>query len=283
MNKIAPVWKWLLILLLALARHRGRLSFRHRDPRLGRRAWKSHGKHAMRLVSRFGDWPEHVFAGLIIVAIAACAAEALDSPWPNDDCCVCPCRHRGTRCQDRNRPRPAVGKTRTRLERPAFEPEIQLFPKRTHCRDHRVFRRALFRQPPGRFVSSADPVSYRRLTHVCRGTLSFRRRLRRAAWYFLCLALRTSHRRDFHRLKKFLRVTSDNRLFVSRLPLSLTIDREPATISPNRVWEGSRLCRDPRNSENFEALNEEIFLHPVRPSRPVLATPFSRQWPMISL
>jgi len=71
MHKIAPVWKWVLILLLAIVAIAAAFHF---DP--AARQWVAthgnrHAKQVMRLVSRYGDWPEHVLAGLLIVAIAA--------------------------------------------------------------------------------------------------------------------------------------------------------------------------------------------------------------------
>ncbi len=70
MQKIAPVWKWLLIILLALLAIAAAFYF---DPML--RAWVNEhpsrtAKIFMRNVSRYGDWPEHVLAGLLLVAIA---------------------------------------------------------------------------------------------------------------------------------------------------------------------------------------------------------------------
>ena len=71
MKKIAPVWKWLLLVLLAAL---AIIAAFHFDDAV--RAWvASHhnrsARHFMQLVSRFGDWPEHVVAGLLIIGIAA--------------------------------------------------------------------------------------------------------------------------------------------------------------------------------------------------------------------
>ncbi len=71
MQKIAPAWKWLLIICLALGAIV--LAF-HFDAALGH--WVAqHSNHTakmvMRNVSRYGDWPEHIIAGLLVVAIAA--------------------------------------------------------------------------------------------------------------------------------------------------------------------------------------------------------------------
>ena len=84
-----------------------------------------------------------------LVAIACVAREqTLGAHWPNDDPRLRSRWHCRTRAEDRDRPRPPVGQTRTRLERPAAESEIQFFPQRTHRCDDGIFRRALFRQPP---------------------------------------------------------------------------------------------------------------------------------------
>ena len=71
MAKIAPVWKWLLLVVVVIGAIV--LAF-HFDPAV--RHWiSSHpnrtAKILMRNVSRVGDWPEHIAAGLLIVAIAA--------------------------------------------------------------------------------------------------------------------------------------------------------------------------------------------------------------------
>ena len=71
MHKIAPVWKWLLIILLAVVAIAAAFHF---DGAV--RAWVTEhsnrtAKQFMRNVSRYGDWPEHVAAGLFLVAIAA--------------------------------------------------------------------------------------------------------------------------------------------------------------------------------------------------------------------
>lgn len=71
MHKIAPVWKWLFIVTLALV---AIVAAFHFDGTV--RHWVTEhssrtAKIVMRDVSRFGDWPEHVLAGLLLVAIAA--------------------------------------------------------------------------------------------------------------------------------------------------------------------------------------------------------------------
>lgn len=71
MQKIAPLWKWLLIIALAVSAIV--ISF-HCDATV-RRWVAEHSNRAtkqlMQNVSRYGDWPEHVLAGLLVVAIAA--------------------------------------------------------------------------------------------------------------------------------------------------------------------------------------------------------------------
>lgn len=70
MNRIAPLWKWLLILLLATLAIVAAFHFdetvRHWITQHPNREWK----HFMSNVSRFGDWPAHVLAGLLLVALA---------------------------------------------------------------------------------------------------------------------------------------------------------------------------------------------------------------------
>ncbi|MGI8891741.1 MAG: phosphatase PAP2 family protein [Chthoniobacterales bacterium] len=70
MHKIAPAWKWLLLILLACYAIAAAFYF---DPFV--RAWVvEHSNRSirqiMRNISRYGDWPEHVIAGLLIVAVA---------------------------------------------------------------------------------------------------------------------------------------------------------------------------------------------------------------------
>ena len=70
MHKIAPVWKWLIIVALAILALA--LAF-HFDTEV--RHWvfehpNRTAKKMMRNISRYGDWPEHVLAGLVLVAIA---------------------------------------------------------------------------------------------------------------------------------------------------------------------------------------------------------------------
>jgi len=70
MHKIAPVWKWLFIILLAIIAVAAAFHF---DSAV--RAWviehsSRTAKQFMRNVSRYGDWPEHILAGLILLAIA---------------------------------------------------------------------------------------------------------------------------------------------------------------------------------------------------------------------
>ncbi len=70
MSKITPARKWLFLLLLALLAIGAAFYF---DDAV--RAWMTaHSdrsvKRFMRNVSRYGDWPTHVIAGLLLIAIA---------------------------------------------------------------------------------------------------------------------------------------------------------------------------------------------------------------------
>ncbi len=70
MSKITPTKKWLFIVILALLAIAAAFYF---DGAV--RAWMTEhsnrtAKQVMRNVSRYGDWPEHVIAGLITIAIA---------------------------------------------------------------------------------------------------------------------------------------------------------------------------------------------------------------------
>lgn len=70
MKKIAPVWIWFFLILLAALVIAAAFHFdgavrawviAHRNPV---------ARQFMRNVSHFGDWPEHLIAGLLLVAIA---------------------------------------------------------------------------------------------------------------------------------------------------------------------------------------------------------------------
>ncbi|MEO8440720.1 MAG: phosphatase PAP2 family protein [Spartobacteria bacterium] len=70
MHKIAPAWKWLFLLLLAGFAIAASFYF---DPVV--RTWVAEhpnrtARQVMRGISRYGDWPGHVLAGLLLVAIA---------------------------------------------------------------------------------------------------------------------------------------------------------------------------------------------------------------------
>ena len=70
MHKIAPVWKWLFIVVLAIAAIAAAFHF---DDAV--RSWivehsNRHTKQLMRYISRYGDWPEHILAGLLVIAVA---------------------------------------------------------------------------------------------------------------------------------------------------------------------------------------------------------------------
>lgn len=71
MQKFAPAWKWLLIICLALIAIVLAFYF---DSTLHQWVAQHPNRTArmlMRNVSRYGDWPEHVIAGLLVVAVAA--------------------------------------------------------------------------------------------------------------------------------------------------------------------------------------------------------------------
>jgi len=71
MHKIAPAWKWLFFVVIALGAIAASFHFDGST-----RHWVvAHSSRAVKVmmhnVSRYGDWPEHVLAGLLVVAIAA--------------------------------------------------------------------------------------------------------------------------------------------------------------------------------------------------------------------
>ena len=129
MHKIAPAWKWLLLLLLAIVAIAASFHF---DAAV--RQWVvDHSnravKQVMRNVSRFGDWPEHVARRTAPHRDRGMARQqTLGAHWPNDDRGLRPRRHRGARCQDRDRPRPSLGQTGTRLERSRLSSKYNSFP-----------------------------------------------------------------------------------------------------------------------------------------------------------
>jgi membrane-associated phospholipid phosphatase len=70
MHKIAPVWKWLLLIVLAIIAVAASFYFdatvRHWVVQHSNRDVRQ----VMRKISRYGDWPEHILAGLLLVALA---------------------------------------------------------------------------------------------------------------------------------------------------------------------------------------------------------------------
>ena len=70
MHKIAPVWKWVLILLLAIGAIATAFHFDQAARQWVATHGNRHAKQVMRLASRYGDWPEHVALGLLLIATA---------------------------------------------------------------------------------------------------------------------------------------------------------------------------------------------------------------------
>lgn len=71
MHKIAPAWKWILIIVLALGAIAASLYFDDAVRRWVLEHSNRTAKQVMRNVSRYGDWPAHVIVGLLVVAGAA--------------------------------------------------------------------------------------------------------------------------------------------------------------------------------------------------------------------
>lgn len=70
MHKIAPVWKWIFIILLVIIVIAISFYFDAAVRRWIAEHTNRTAKHFMRNVSRYGDWLEHVLAGLLLVGIA---------------------------------------------------------------------------------------------------------------------------------------------------------------------------------------------------------------------
>jgi undecaprenyl-diphosphatase len=70
MQKIAPAWKWVFLLLLALIAVVLAFHFDEATRRWVVEHSNRAARQVMRKVSHYGDWPEHVGAGLLIVGIA---------------------------------------------------------------------------------------------------------------------------------------------------------------------------------------------------------------------
>src|SRR5206468_9290753 len=60
MHKIAPVWKWLLILLVAVIAIAAAFHFDAATRQWVVRHQSRNVKQVMHLASRYGDWPEHI-------------------------------------------------------------------------------------------------------------------------------------------------------------------------------------------------------------------------------
>ncbi len=71
MHKIAPAWKWILIIVLALGAIAASFYFDDAVRRWVLEHSNRTARQVMRNVSRYGDWPAHVIAGLLVVAVAA--------------------------------------------------------------------------------------------------------------------------------------------------------------------------------------------------------------------
>jgi membrane-associated phospholipid phosphatase len=70
MHKIAPVWKWLFVVVLAITAIAASFYFEAAVRQWVAEHSSRSGRHVMRNISRYGDWPEHVAAGIILIALA---------------------------------------------------------------------------------------------------------------------------------------------------------------------------------------------------------------------
>ena len=147
-------------------------------------------KQVMRNVSRFGDWPEHVAAGLLVVAIAAWRGH---KGWVHIGltmivaCAFAGIAARGVKIAA-GRARPSVKHSSAGMARAGTRK--QCLPERTHRRDHRFLWRALFHQSARCPRAPADPALDSGLTHVCCRALPFGRRLRCDPWNSVRVVLR---------------------------------------------------------------------------------------------
>ena len=191
MHKIAPAWKWLLIVLLAVIAIAASFHFdaavRHWMLEHSNRT----AKQVMRNVSRFGDWPEHVAAGLLVVAIAAWRGH---KRWVHIGltmivaCALAGIAARGVKIAA-GRARPSV-KQELGWHGPRLSSKYNSFPSGHTAATTAFFRRALFRQSARRPRAAADPAPHRGLTHVRRRALPFGRRLRCDPWNSVRVVLR---------------------------------------------------------------------------------------------
>ena len=121
----------------------------------------------MRNVSRYGDWPEHVIAGLLLIAVAWLRGS---KRWMQIGltmmiaCALAGITARGMKIAT-GRARP-VSQTGAGLERTAPELEIQFLPERAHRRDDRRFS-ASFSLPTAGSPLPSRPSRSSSLSRAC--------------------------------------------------------------------------------------------------------------------
>ena len=165
-------------------------------------------KQFMRNVSRYGDWPEHVLAGLFLVAIAWWRGS---KRWVRIGltmilaCALAGIAARGLKITT-GRARPSV-KQELGWNGPRLSPKYNSFPSGHTAATTAFFGVLFFANRRLALCSPADPVAHRRLAHVCRGALFVRRRLRRDHRDFLRLALRPGLPQVANRPRKLAAIT----------------------------------------------------------------------------
>ena len=191
MHKIAPVWKWLFIILLAIIAVAAAFHF---DSAV--RAWviehsNRTAKQFMRNVSRYGDWPEHILAGLLLVAIAWWRG---NKRWVRIGltmilaCALAGIAARGLKITT-GRARPSV-KQELGWNGPRLNPKYNSFPSGHTAATTAFFGVLFFANRRLAALLSTDPVAHRRVAHVCRGALFVGCDLRCNHRDSVCLALR---------------------------------------------------------------------------------------------